>query len=357
MQTRRLAALEPIHSLESPAFYVSYPRLVGRDAMPEDVFNLSDRRWRQEYFPASPVKLYRLTDVIVAEEGLVFDNARNLYAETRKVHSDKNISSAVEASKSAGGEGPPMARYSRAVLCKQSGSNNFGHWLTEMLPKAFFAQKELGLRGYLYAIPKVSGQLDEVVRESLEMIGISRDNQLPLGRAPVIFDELIVVEGLTTHSAYMSPLVFECLRHLSEDIAGHGVERVYLRRWPAQARDFENEELIAECLSKEGFQSFVTSALSFRDQIAMIKDARVVLGTMGAAMTNVAFCKPGTQICLFGPASAREFFYWFLCNLKHLDYYEVRCPELGPGLGPLPWDRRISCSPQEMSKFLARLWT
>lgn len=354
--TRQLAHLGPIHHIDSPGYHVAYPRLVGRDCMPEEVFALSDQRWRQGWFPQAPVRFYRLHNVIVAAEGLVFDEMGNLYAETRKAHGDDEIRQAREAIAAAGVTAPGLPRFSHAVLCKQSGSENYGHWLTEMLPKAYFARSELGLRNYLHVVPKIDGQLAEVVRESLEMIGIEVEEHLPLDGSPHFFHELIVIEGLTNHSVYMSPLVSKCLQHLSDSVEGKGVKRVYLRRWPAKARDFEDEERITEHLTSKGFVPMATSSLSFRDQIAMIKDAGIVLGTMGAAMSNVVFCGPGTETCVFGPASAREFFYWFLSNLKHQVYYEIRCPESGPALGPLPWDRRFTFATQEMERFLGRLW-
>ncbi len=354
-QVWHLANLNPIHEMESPGFYATYPRLIGRSTMPEDVFTLSDHRWRQDWVPAAPVRFYLLKNVFVAADGLVFDASAKLYTETRKAHGDDDVLAAQEAITAVGATIAETKYYSRAVLCKQSGSGNYGHWLTEMLPKAYFARKELGLQDCLYAIPSATGQLADVVRESLEMIGIASENHLPLDRTPCFFRELIVVEGLTIHSVYMSPLVFDCLQHVATDIGGRGIDRVYLRRRPAKSRDFEDEERIAEYLAGQGFQIAEPSTLSFREQIATVKDARVVLGTMGAAMTNAGFCRPGSEICVFGPASAREFFYWFLCNLKQLIYYEIRCPESGPALGPLPWDRQITFSTQEMAEFLGRL--
>ncbi|HEX7388507.1 MAG TPA: glycosyltransferase family 61 protein [Acidiphilium sp.] len=353
---RRLADAVPVHCMVSPGFPVAPPRLVGHDAMPADVLRLSDERWRRGGFPAAEVRFYRLANVIVAAEGLVFDEAGNLFAETRKAHGDDAIGAAREAIAASGVTAPRLRHFSRAVLCKQSGAENYGHWLTEMLPKAFFARKEMGLRDYLHVIPNPQGQLADVIRESLEMAGIDVALHLPLNDSPCFFHELIVIEGLTTHSAYMSPLVGECLNRIAADVPGRGIGRVYLRRWPAKARDFEDEDRIAECLARHGFEPVVTSALSFREQIAIIRDASIVVGTMGAAMTNAVFCNPGAEICVFGPASAREFFYWFLSNLRHQVYYEIRCPESGPALGPLPWDRKIEFSPRNMEDFLARLW-
>ena len=74
-------------------------------------------------------------------------------------------------------------------------------------------------------------------------------------------------------------------------------------------------------------------------------------------MTNIAFCPPGAEVCLFSPASAREFFFWFLSNLKHLVYSEIRCHEVGPVLGPLPWDRKVAFPLAEMENVISRLWT
>ncbi|MGC9270368.1 glycosyltransferase family 61 protein [Acidiphilium sp.] len=324
--------------------------------MPDEVFALSDRRWRQANFAAAPVRFYRLTDVFVAGEGLVFDRTKTLFGETRKAHSDKDIRQALGSIETLVSSPDPNRQYSRAILCKQSGSENYGHWLTEMLPKLFLSKSELGFKHYLYVVPSVCGQMGDVICESAALAGVSKDELLPLDRGAAYFAELIVLEGLTDHSVYMSPLVLSCLDRLSHDIVGTGAPRVYLRRTPANARDFENEAQVADILTSAGFTPVTTSRLSFREQIAVVRDAQVVLGTMGAAMANVAFCRPGSEVCLFGPASAREFFFWFVANLKHLVYYEVRCPEVGVPLGPLPWDHKIALSAQELQDFIGKLW-
>jgi capsular polysaccharide biosynthesis protein len=64
--------------------------------------------------------------------------------------------------------------------------------------------------------------------------------------------------------------------------------------------------------------------MSLDQQILLFSNARQVIGVAGAAMTNIAFCKPGTRVTLLYPATFPDAFFWFIAQHKQLDYLEIR---------------------------------
>jgi len=63
---------------------------------------------------------------------------------------------------------------------------------------------------------------------------------------------------------------------------------------------------------------------------------------MGAAMTNIVFCKPSTKIFIFTPASQIGTFFWLIAQHRKLNYTDVRCHQIGSVRGIMPWDTDIS---------------
>jgi hypothetical protein len=139
------------------------------------------------------------------------------------------------------------------------------------------------------------------------------------------------------------------MEHISAAAPRGRHESIYATRRPSKTRDFENEQQIKGIFEDDGFSEIVTAELPFLEQVGTFKTAKRVVGPMGAALTNIIFCRPGTEITLFSPASARELFFWHIAEGKKLNYQEVRCEETGPQQGPLPWDRSLSV-PMEVAR-------
>ena len=83
-------------------------------------------------------------------------------------------------------------------------------------------------------------------------------------------------------------------------------KRVYVSRGDAQIRFVSNEPELTEVLAEFGFTSLKMSTLSLADQIKAFRDADCIVGPHGAALSNLAFAKPGSifiETCLLGQFS------------------------------------------------------
>jgi capsular polysaccharide biosynthesis protein len=72
--------------------------------------------------------------------------------------------------------------------------------------------------------------------------------------------------------------------------------RLYIDRSYSQLRPLVNEADLKNALAPLGFIAVRPEMLSVADQVRLFRGADVIVAPHGAALTNLGFCRPGTQI-------------------------------------------------------------
>jgi capsular polysaccharide biosynthesis protein len=215
------------------------------------------------------------------------------------------------------------------VLGKKRGAGNHGHWLMEMLPALHLVLDRLRDERIGVLVHDVSDpQLGEVMQTSLRRIGVADTHVRVAGPWPVRVRTLILVDGLTMHGTYMSPLVCDCHERLLHGVTGLGHERVFIARGVGYQRNFADFARVEALAAEQGFHHVQASRLTLLEQVAAVRDARVVAGAMGAAMTSLAFARTPAQALLFAGAAMPDTFFWFLATLFGHRYREIRCDQV-----------------------------
>ncbi len=322
--------------LYSPPFKMRPPKVGNIDLIPEDALRAMTVSWNRSDYKEQVVTGHLLNDVFVAAEGLVFDARGQLYIGSITQHSDIEIARAHDdvLSAIAGGLHPAEELF---VLCKKRGVQNYGHWLLEMMPNAYFSHLCRG-RAPRFIVPSAEGQLRQVIRESMQLLGVEDGQLAPVGGDVFRARELLLVEGLTNHGVFMSPLVFQSTGLISAQVRASGIRKIYVTRDGLLSRRFRNEEDIRARAVACGYQPIDPSTLSFPEQVAAFKGATDIVGVMGAGLTNIAFASRGARVTSLAPASMPDTFFWFVCGIRGLDYREVRCQQDGPIRGVAGWD-------------------
>ena len=96
-----------------------------------------------------------------------------------------------------------------------------------------------------------------------------------------------------------------------------------------------NEKSFMPKLESLGFQRAVLGELPIARQVALFKNAEIVVAPHGAGLAHIAWCKPGTKIIEFFPSPYgprglvrnATYDYWLLSQLLDLDY---TCRLAGP---------------------------
>lgn len=345
-----------ILSLTSPGFDAAYPRVVNKDLIPQPILQSMEWAWNTRHFSERPVRVLRLADVWVAKEGLVFDRQGTLYRETITQHSAGEIEQAHAAVLAAMERGGPEAEPDAGgpvLLCKKRGIGNYGHWMMEMLPKAQLVHRHLPELGARFLVAHAPGHLNDSMAQSLSMLGIDLARTLVADDTPWRFADLLLVDGLSEHGGYMSPLVLDGVKALAGCVPVAGAERLFVtRRATGFRRVVGEDELIAHAQAR-GYTLVDPGALTLPQQVSLFKGATRIVGVMGAAMTNIAFAPPGARVVTLTPAGMPDTFFWFIATLRGLDYAEVRCPQSGPVRGNMPWDTDLVLSPEDRDRVFA----
>ena len=311
--------------LQSPGFETTAPDRLHAERMPSGIVAACHAQTVRRFMPR-PVQVWLLEDVMVSFEGLVFDRGGALYRASVTQHAPEEIRLAAIAAKAAIGTGPSPPSGPPIVLAKKRGASNYGHWLMEMLPMLHLVMDRLGGTDLGVLVHDVTDpQLGEVMQTSLRRLNMPDVRVRVTGLEPAAFRRLILVEGLTEHGTYMSPLVRGCHERLLHGIAGSGHKRVFVARAAGMRRNFAEPLRIERLAAEQGYHVLRPEGLSFVQQVAAVRDARVVAGALGAAMTSLAFARAPAQALLFAGAEMPDTFFWFLANLFGHRYREVRC--------------------------------
>ena len=345
-----------ILSLTSPGFDAAYPRVFNKELIPEPILKSMEWAWNTPHFPERPVRVLRLADVWVAKEGLVFDCAGNLYRETITQHSEREIDQAHAAVLAAIEQGGPAAEPDTdgpVLLCKKRGIGNYGHWMMEMLPKAQLVHRLLPDLDVRFLVAHAPGHLNDSMAQSLSMLGIDLARTVVADDTPWRFADLLLVDGLSEHGAYMSPLVLDSADALAGCVPAAGTERLFVTRRATGFRRVVGEDDLIAHAQACGYTLVEPDALTLPRQVSLFKGATRIVGVMGAAMTNIAFAPPGARVVALTPAGMPDTFFWFIATLRGLDYAEIRCPQSGPVQGVMPWDTDLSLSPEDRDRIFA----
>jgi hypothetical protein len=337
----------------SPAFTMAYPEVWHADRIPPDVLRVVEHRWKQSQFPPGEVTISLLNNVVVASEGLVFTSTLDVLRPSIAGFNTDSIDRSRSAVATGLKAGSMPNIKGTVVLCKKRGARNYGHWIMEMLPKAFLARRACSYP-ISYMIQSTADPLSSVMRQSLSRINIEQTELVEVDDGPVHVEQLLMVDGLTRHGSYMSPLVMECIDALSAGIQPEGATHLLVLRSGQRSRHFIDEAEILTMATRQGYLLADPASMPLERQIACFKAAKRVVGVMGAAMTNIAFSQPGAEVFCLAPAGMPDTFFWFISGLRGLQFNDVRCEQVLPVRGPAPWETDLLFSAKDRELILGK---
>jgi capsular polysaccharide biosynthesis protein len=152
------------------------------------------------------------------------------------------------------------------------------------------------------------------------------------------FEELYFATPVTYHPYLKSP---EALHYtgtaLRKRETGPATRRIFVTRRRSRGRTIINLRETEGVLESMGFSIIDPEAINFQRQVSAFATAGLVVGSMGAAMTNTMFCPPGTKLVYLAPAGWREPFYWDLAAACGHEYHV--CFGTGEPANAAPYDR------------------
>lgn len=316
----------------SPGFVADFPNVINKDLIPDPILNAMMPAWASGSFAPRPIHIVRLFDVFLTGEGLIFDQQRKLIQESITQYSEPSLSEAYARVQAVS---EFKTEWGSAILLRKRGDANYGHWMVEALPKLWAAETVANID--ICVIPERSGPMKAVMKTALRLSSANNYEILEHKDEEVIFfKQLLFVDGLTIHGSYMSPRVFSKTDQLAPTLPN--TRKLFVSR-KGLPRNISSESEISEALLSAGFEIVFPGKQSLEEQIEVFSSASDVVGVMGAAMTNIMFCQPGTRIVNLAPSTFPDTFFYFISLHRELNYIEIRGQNVDGGDG---WDQLFS---------------
>ena len=203
------------------------------------------------------------------------------------------------------------------ILGLQEWANNYFHWMTETLPRI------VAMKNLHPSIPVVipSNYLAyPFIVESLEFFKI--DVKIIDLRQSLKIDRLFAMS--IPHVGRFN----EGLMHFFRDkmlsgtsSSAHPFRCIYITRGKARRRRISNEDAVFDSLEQIGFEKLELEDLKLIDQVKVFQEARIVVASHGAGLTNIMFMQKGQIVIELKSENNRYWCYFSMARVFGLKYY------------------------------------
>ncbi|HYH95858.1 glycosyltransferase family 61 protein [Hyalangium sp.] len=216
-------------------------------------------------------------------------------------------------------------RIEAGVLISCDHDNNYFHWLVECLPKLVF----LNTRPEFDGLPLLIGQnlhpnlihALEVINQGQRPVIRLKDGELYQVRRLILPSDLCRIldryEGMPVGEtdAVLAPSWVRRTAQLLGSVRAAPARapwrKLYLTRRNAGYRKVRNEHELELMFIEQGFEVVSLEGASFDSQVALFRQASLIVAPTGAALTNLMFCQPGTRVIVLSSNHEGSNFYIF----------------------------------------------
>jgi len=246
-----------------------------------------------------------------------------------------------------------------AIAVTPEAPGNYYHWLIDLLPRVGL----LGLtKGGFESFERllINGRRTPYELESLAAAGTPLEKIWYVDARDRFQLEEAIISSMDQFSRTVAPWKIEMLRALGNSLPNaHSVTgRVYVSRRGAAVRRVVNEGELEKLLRVANFTLVELETKSWKEQVGAFANAEVILAPHGAALANIAFCKPGTLVAEISTRAGYKDFYLQLAAAARLRYRFIeaqpRTPSSDSPLRPLENEDLIVDLPA-IEEFLATL--
>lgn len=188
-----------------------------------------------------------------------------------------------------------------ACLASEFAYGNYYHWMLEVVPRLWLLERAcLRFRPDCYLLPW--GGL-AYQKDVLRILGIPRRRVIHANRPVRVRCSCLVFTDHPRHHRHEGWMPRWPVEHLRNTFGGLGTDsadaprRIYISRRDARAgRKVVNEDALLAALTARGFREVVLPRLTFAEQVALFRQAEVIVAPHGAGLLNTAFCRPGAEV-------------------------------------------------------------
>lgn len=200
-----------------------------------------------------------------------------------------------------------------------AGTSNYGHWLVDDLPRAAavaLLQGEAAGRTIHIWITDAGEPMNSIRNESLVRFcsGFRIEVRVMPLNFVFEFEQLYYPTPVSYHPLLKSPEAMTQVAQLFA--AAPSGRRLFVTRRTSHSRGLVNAAAVEERLAAAGFSVIDPEGMDFAAQATAFAEASIIVGSMGAAMTNTIFAAPGARLLYLAPQGWVEPFYWDLAAVR-----------------------------------------
>lgn len=238
------------------------------------------------------LRVYRLRDVVLDRSLMVLLKDGRVIAETNYLQPEAAIAAArVDPDRLV-----RLDSGNAIATCFDHWDSNYYHWMAHTAPTVQAIQQCHPTRDIRLVLPK----LHPWQRKSLELLGASDLPSIitePGGQYLIPLAEYYdFVAGRADFA--VSPISHSAYTRMNARVGTTAPQhrRIYIDRSGQANRRLPNEPALLAALRQLDFHLVRPEQLCLEEQIALFKGADMVVGQLGAGLTNIAFCQPDTVV-------------------------------------------------------------
>lgn len=222
-------------------------------------------------------------------------------------------------------------RVEKGILVRYNWSNYY-HFFIDTLAQVYLCD-EVGLPASIPLIVPHNFYQLSYVQDFLKYMPLSREVIVQERGQYLAVDELYVAKDLFCNKYYPQfriPFIDAVLAH---GAAMSGYERIFVKRRAGTIRTIANSEEIEAIAERHGFRVVDPGAYTLAEQVRIFAGATEIIGTHGAGLTNILFCRtPSLKLLEILPGAGLEpRHYEDICINLGYKYSSVKGGGLQPG--------------------------
>ncbi|MFD2190055.1 glycosyltransferase family 61 protein [Pistricoccus aurantiacus] len=239
-----------------------------------------------------------------------------------------------------------------AILGNQVfGGENYYHFWADAIGDFWYLNQLLpeDQRPKRYLIPFNNASWQ---RQILEMCDIRPEQVIPFNQHKWLTIETLVVPYRDKGAKRLSPWTAIAMqRSIGWQPSDEPNNRlIYISRKDAPRRHVVGEARIREQLLAKGFEIHTLDGLNVHEQQTLFAQAAVIFSPHGAALTNLVWCRPGTQVIDFLPERHLIPCFRELAWQSGVSYHPIVCRQVTDEEKGLDGD--IEITPQQLDQAL-----
>ena len=231
--------------------------------------------------------------------------------------------------------------------------HNYYHWMIEALPRLDLYERSGVSIDCFYAPVRTRFQ-----RESLDLLGISPERILPATRQTHLAPARLVASSFTGSPSLAKTDYLSRRLGLHAGLLAGRSRRIFIARAGRRARAIANEKELLRSLEPLGFERLRLEAMPLVEQVSLFQQAECVVGPHGAGLTNLMFCRPGTQVIEIGTPYRPWSCFYEISHHRGLAYHlhlatPVQISHFDPATGV--GDSGLRVDPAELARIIETL--